>query len=229
MRRWIVAQLERRIPPLLEAWAFQDDPATPPQLRAILAQIVAEGGILPRDSVAGPLASLPPESRKALGRVGFVIGSLDLFHPALLKPEATRWRLALGAVYRAEAMPPVPMAGLGLLDQPDPALARAASHAGFRTFGDQMVRVDLVERMARAFHDQRGEALDFVPDASLAVSLGIGNATLARIMRALGFVTIGDAAGNRWRWKGRRAPRRDVRPDNPAFAALASLGRKGRR
>ncbi len=229
MRRWIEGQLARRIAPLLEARAFQDDPDTPPPLRAILAQLVAEGGCVARDAIAEPLAALTADSRRALGRVGFVIGSLDLFHPLLLKPEAVRWRLALLGVYRGSGMPPLPMAGLGLLAQPEAALGEAARVAGFRRFGDQMLRVDLVERIARALHDQRGMEGEFVPDPALAVSLGVGAGTLARMMRALGFVPLSGGEANRWRWRGRRAVTREARPDNPAFAALGALSRRTKR
>ncbi len=229
LHKWLEGQVKRRLAPLLEARCFQDDPGTPPALRAVLAQIVGATGILPRDAVAGALADLPTDSRRSLGRVGFVIGTLDLFHPLLLKPEAVRLRLALLASYHGLPMPPLPMPGLGLLDKADPPLAAAARTAGYRSFGDQMLRVDLVERVARALHDQRGGERDFVPDAQMAVSMGIGSATLSRIMRTLGFVTVGDAAANQWRWRGRRAPRRDERPDNPAFAALGALNRRGDR
>ena len=63
----------------------------------------------------------------------------------------------------------------------------------------------------------------------MAISLGVGAATLARMMRALGFVVVGKAEANRWKWRGRPIAARDVRPDNPAFAALKSLSRKGQR
>jgi ATP-dependent RNA helicase SUPV3L1/SUV3 len=149
-----------------------------------------------------------------------VIGSLDLFHPLLLKPEVTRWRMALLSAYRGQAMPPLPMAGLGLLDGPSPELATAARLAGFHAFGDQMLRVDLVEKIARALHDQRKGAAAFAPDLQLATSLGIGAATLSRILRALGFVSVANA---QWRWRGRRKPVSAISiPESPAFAALKS-------
>ena len=226
IERWIEAQAQRRFTPLLAARAFQDDPDTSPFLRAVLAQIVGGTGIVPRDDVAEALATISPEDRRALGRVGFVIGTLDLFHALLLKPEAMRWRLALLAAFHGLAMPPVPMAGLGLLDGPEPALAAAARTAGYRSFGDQMLRVDLVERIAKALHDQRKGSGEFEPNPQMAISLGVGAATLSRMMRALGFVVVGKAEANCWKWRGRPAALRDVRPDNPAFAALKDLSRK---
>ena len=115
-------------------------------------------------------------------------------------------------------MPPLPMAGLGLLDQPSPELRQAARRAGFHPFGNQMLRVDLVERIARALHDQRKGAAAFTPDLRLATSLGIGDATLTRILRALGFVSVAHA---QWRWRGRR--QRASTPSTPESAAFAAL------
>ena len=44
-----------------------------------------------------PLAALDREQRRAVTRLGVRIGALDLFMPAVLKPEAMRWRAALRA------------------------------------------------------------------------------------------------------------------------------------
>ncbi len=198
---------------------------TVPALRGILAQVAAHGGILDRAEVHEPLAGLDRKDRQALQKLGVTIGSLDLFVPVLLKPEATRLRLALCAVRDGAPMPPLPLAGLGLLDKPAAALAAAAQQAGFRRFGDQMLRIDLVERIARAAHDARGKERTATLDPALAVSLGIGTETLARIMRALGFLPAGEALSGQWRWRGR--PRRVAReaPINAAFAALDQLRR----
>jgi ATP-dependent RNA helicase SUPV3L1/SUV3 len=92
---------------------------------------------------------------------------------------------------------------------------------GYRPLGTQAVRVDLVERIARAAHDARAGRAPFVPDAALATSIGLEPATLARLMAELGFRTAGEA----WVWRG-RAPARTT-PAAPAkggaFAGLAGL------
>jgi len=198
---------------------------TPPALRGILAQIASHGGILDRAEVHEALAGLERKDRQALQKLGITIGSLDLFLPTLLKPEATRLRLALCAIRDGAPMPPLPLAGLGLLDKPAPTLAAAAQQAGFRRFGDQMLRIDLVERIARTAHDARGKERTATLDPALAVSLGVGTETLSRIMRALGFLPAGQSTPDQWRWRGR--PRRAVReaPVNAAFAALSQLKR----
>ena len=232
LETWINRQMVQRLGPLSASLAARDAPDTPAPLRAMLSQLLEAGGVIGRDE-AGALALLGVDERKAMRELGFVVGTLDVFHPQLLKPEATRLRLALLSVYRGSPMPPLPLPGLGLLDMPVPALAQASELAGYRGFGSQMLRIDLVERIARSLHDQRqkqtaGER-NFVPDPQASVSLGVGAATLTRIMRALGFVAIGDPAQNQWRWRGRRSAARDLRPYNPAFAALKQLSRKADR
>lgn len=221
LTQWLSDQIGRRLAPLQRAAHFASDAATPAPARAILAQLVEQGGILARAGVDEALTSLDRRDRQALVRLGLTIGTLDLFWPALLKPEASRLRLALAAVRTQSAMPPLPLPGLGLLDKPAPELARAAAAAGFRRFGDQMLRIDLVEKIARAAHEARGKDRTVQIDPALAVSLGVGEATYARIMRALGFLPGAASQPHHWRWRGR--PRRDRTPAAPVNAAFAAL------
>jgi ATP-dependent RNA helicase SUPV3L1/SUV3 len=217
---WLTEMINRKLAPLNILQTLCDTPDTPAPVRALTAEIISSGGVVTRASVEATLIMLDRAARHKLRQAGLVIGSLDLFHPLLLKPEATRWRLALFAAYRGEVMPPLPLAGLGLLDQPSAELVKGARLAGFHGFGDQMLRVDLVERIARALHDQRKGAAPFTPNLQLATSLGIGAATLARIMRALGFVSVANA---QWRWRGRRKPVSTVStPESAAFSVLKS-------
>ena len=51
-----------------------------PAVRALLAMLVDEGGIVAREAVAGPLAALDREQRRAVTRLGVRIGALDLYH-----------------------------------------------------------------------------------------------------------------------------------------------------
>jgi ATP-dependent RNA helicase SUPV3L1/SUV3 len=92
--------------------------------------------------------------------------------------------------------------------------------------GDQAVRIDLVERIARAAHDARAGRAAFAPDPSLATSIGIKSETLERLMRLLGFHAVTEG----WAWRGRArnriTPPRIARPGN-AFGALADWGAGG--
>ncbi len=176
---------------------------TAPALRAFLAPLAEAGGVLARAQLEAVLQGLLPDQRNQTKRLGIVIGTLGIFNPLLLKPAATRLRLALLAVRAGQKMPPVPMAGLGLLDKPSAELTRASTQAGYHQFGDQMLRYDLLERIISGVHDQRKGSAPFDLDARLATSLGIGAGTLTRVMRAAGFTSMG-SDDIRWRWRGLR-------------------------
>ncbi len=222
---WLTHMVTARLKPLQKVLAAAADPATAPALRGILVQLAERGGVLDRSTTDDTLATLDRAQRQFLQRLGITIGALDMFLPVLLKPEPTRLRLALAAVRTGEVMPPLPLPGLGLLDKPAAPLADAARLAGYRRFGDQMLRIDLVERIARAAHDARGKDRTSVLDPAMAVSLGIGSATFTRIMRSIGFQPVGDTQANQWRWRGRPRRVQAPTPVNAAFAVLGQLMR----
>jgi ATP-dependent RNA helicase SUPV3L1/SUV3 len=220
LHRWLEERIEKLLEPLERLTAAAADPATPPGLRALLAPVSDAGGLLARHEVEAVLAGLTREERAAARKLGLTIGALDVFAPALLKPEPLRWRTALKAVREGRTMPELPPPGAVVL----PAGARP----GFRTIGRQQLRIDMAERIARAAHEAREGKRPFVPDPALATSAGLAPATLKRLMLQLGFrATPGEpGAPEAWRWQGRR--RRDeappVNPNSP-FAALAGLRR----
>lgn len=220
LSQWLQKLVASRLDPLRALIALSDDPATPSALRALVVPLADASGVCARAMLDPVLDALAPPERRRLRQAGVVIGSLDIFHQGLLKPEATRIRLALLAIRRGQPMPPLPMPGLTLLVRPAPALAASARDAGYRGFGEQMLRVDLVERIARALHEQRGRMGAFVPDTQIASQLGIGDATLPRILRALGFFPTDPAQPQLWRWRGPQRNRKPLAPHNPSFDAL---------
>ncbi len=229
LQAWLTGIIINRLSPLQKMNDLAQNPSTFPEIRAFFAQLGERGGVIARDDLSEVVAALSPDQRRRIRQMGVVIGAMDIFHAQLLKPEATRIRLALMAVRDAQPMPPLPMPGLGLLDRPSPDVAHAAIRAGYRRFGDQMLRVDLTERIARAVHDQRSGKEGFVPDRKIANALGIGDQTLSRILRALGFVALAPAQPTLWRWRGRRTqnPVNTIQPQGP-FAALTVLKQDGR-
>jgi ATP-dependent RNA helicase SUPV3L1/SUV3 len=226
LRSWLAAMIGRQLAPLAAVAALGRDPASPAPLRALLAPLAEAGGLVTRESVADALLALDRDLRHVTAKTGVRIGTLDLFVGALLKPEPMRWRLALIAARAGQPMPPVPRAGATMIDRPDPLLRAAAARAGFRDLGEQMLRVDLVERLARQAHDAREGRRPFVPDPSLSTSLGLRAPAVARLMRMLGFAQHrGRDESIAWLWRGRRAERQaPPRPriDN-GFGPLARL------
>jgi ATP-dependent RNA helicase SUPV3L1/SUV3 len=221
LHRWLEDRTEKLLDPLEKLTAAAADPATPPSLRALLAPLADAGGLSERRALEPVLAGLSREDRVAARKLGVTIGALDVFAAALLKPEPLRWRTALIAIRRRQPIPELPPPGAVLL----PA---GAPRPGFRRIARQQLRIDMVERLARAAHDAREGKRPFVPDPSLATSLGLDPATLGRLMLQLGFRALPVEAGAApaWRWQGRRRQeeRAPVNPNSP-FAALAGLAR----
>jgi len=224
---WIANRTARLLPLLPRLAEIARDPAATPSLRVVAGALEAAGGLTPRWPLREAVDALLPEERRRLRQAGATIGALDLFDPRVLKPEAARWRRVLLAA-RGQAIPAAPPGATVL-----PRGASGASlAAGYRPLGSQAVRVDLLERIARAAHDARAGRKPFAPDPALATSMGLEPGTVARLMAELGFQTLKGETENgagRWVWRGRPRARPAAAaptPDN-AFAALAAWSRGG--
>ena len=228
LQLWLDDQIARHLGPLAEIAAAARDPEQPAAVRALHAPLAEAGGVLAREELEDVLTALDREQRGPVNKLGVRIGTLDIFVPALIKPEPARWRVALAAAQDNAVMPALPSIGAVSAPTPrDSAACHAFVIAGFRPLGAQMLRVDQVERLARNAHDTRSGRTAFAPDAALATSLGLMPASFAQLMLALGFRT----AEQGWVWKGKRTDdpkaRRKKKPDKPrpgnAFGALAAL------
>jgi ATP-dependent RNA helicase SUPV3L1/SUV3 len=221
---WVRRQVERALGPLRAAGQTAQDPATPPAVRSILALLVDEGGIVAREAVARPLSALDRDRRRLITRLGVRIGALDLFMPDILKPEARRWRTALRAAAAGEAMPELPAESVVVLAMPEGEGKALLARLGFRPLGPQMLRVDMVERLARHAHEARTGKRAEVTDEALVTSLGLRPQAIARLMKDIGFRPAQSAPGWVWRGRGRVPPEPEAAPSH-AFAALAELRR----
>ncbi|MDB5703750.1 MAG: helicase [Sphingomonas bacterium] len=221
LETWLADQLVRRVPGLVALDETQRAPDATSSLRAVAAALVGGGGIIPRAGVAAAVDTLDPPARKQLRAIGVTIGALDLFDARLLKPGPARWRRMLIAARAGEAPGAGPPDGAAVLDHNAPG-ARLTD--GFRPLGAQAVRVDLVDRIARAAHDARAGRKPFAPDPALATSIGVMPETLQRLMAALGFRTAPAQDGApRWVWRGVVRAKAAPPPRDNAFAALAGL------
>ncbi len=205
-----------------------------PELRALLIRLIEAGGTLGK--AGSGIDLLKPAQRHLLRRLGVQVGALDLFMPAMLKPAAlTAWR-NLQAVKGAQLTAPHPTMPPVLA-----VIGRTAPPPGYRSLGQQALRLDMAEKLLHAAHGLRSAAAGkpVVLNPALAVSMGLGTAAYAQLLRAAGFQPImprplpkgaaGPIAPPRWRWRpGRpdhRPPARAARPASGAFAALADLVR----
>jgi ATP-dependent RNA helicase SUPV3L1/SUV3 len=208
---WLAATLQRHLSPLIAMAATGGDLFTPPRVRALLAPLAASGGSIERAAMDAPLAALDGDDRRILRAAGLTVGTLDLFDARLLKPEPLRLIATLRAARSKAPMLALPAPGVTVTDIPEPM-------SGYRKFGAKQVRIDLVERIARALHDRRKARLPFIPDPALATSFGVDAATFDQILRACGFRSEG---GGNWVWRSRpRAAPPKPSPQSPHFAAL---------
>ena len=248
---FVAAMLAKHAAPLAAMADASGDLFTPPAVRALLAALADGGGQASRHLVDGQLAALPADDRRSLRQYGLLIGSLDLYHPQLLKPEAVRWRAAVLAAWRGQPLPALPAAGAVHVATGDPVGLRIA---GFRSVGEGWLRADMVERLARQAHAARlqaeapltgppapvdADAADhkadadplpgFAIDPALATSLGLTDVARRQLLAALGFKPMGEPALERWRWTGKvhRARIRETRPNRvPAKSAAAPPARQ---
>lgn len=222
---WLESRIQRELKPLARYFEAARDPACASSLRAVLAPLAEAGGIVARAPIASAIEHLDREGRSRAERLDVKIGTIDVYSPTLLKPEPTRWRIALFAAAEDHMMPELPVPGAVSMATPaDTVTCEAMVRAGYRALGAQMLRVDLAERLARIAHEARTGRKPFTPDPGLATSLGLRPASFAQLMLALGFRAGPAGEPEAWIWKGKRPPRPDQphRPGN-AFGALADL------
>jgi ATP-dependent RNA helicase SUPV3L1/SUV3 len=229
--RWLDAAMARELAPLVRLSASKA--SISPVARGLIVRLVETLGALRRSAADEQLRGLQRGDRQALAAAGVRIGVEHVFIASLLRPEPTRWRLALWAVWNEIAtLPPLPAPGRVSMAVDDGWPAGFLEAAGYWRIGAEAVRIDIVERLARAIHGRREGRAPFIPDPNWAATAGLTRDGLARLMRALGYrLQLVDGAPH-FAWRGsRRAQVPFTETDSDArtlpaspFAILADLG-----
>ncbi len=192
---WIQAQLAKHMGGLMALNQLAADAATDGVVRALAARLADAGGIAGRMFLADTLTALPKEARGAARKAGIVFGALDVYHHAVLKPAAARWRAALFAALMDKPMPELPPESAVHLKDWNFASIAECRNAGYRRIGDEYVRIDLAERVIKKAHEARGAALQFSMDMAFATSLGLSEEGLNALMRDAGFRRVEKGVG----------------------------------
>ncbi len=187
LQAWMQAQRERHLSPLLKILELSTLEETPAVVRALFIQLADKGGIVARHDLDEALNRLDKDQRQIVRKAGFTIGVLDIFHHALLKPGAALWRLALMALQRNKPMLPLPPAGAVVLSLKGREEAMGAARAGYRSFGDTQLRIDMIERIARGGHEAIAKNERYDATSPFIVSLGLSEPLFSHIMRSAGF------------------------------------------
>jgi ATP-dependent RNA helicase SUPV3L1/SUV3 len=187
---WVQLQLAKHMGGLMALNQLAADAATDGVVRALAARLADAGGIAGRQFLNDTLMALPKEARGAARKAGIVFGALDVYHHAVLKPAAAKWRAALFAALTDKPMPELPPESAVHLKDWNFASIADCRNAGYRKVGQEYVRIDLVERVIKKAHEARGDKLEFAMDIAFATSLGLGEDTLSALMRDAGFRRI---------------------------------------
>ena len=205
LEQWLVATRDRQLKPLMRITSLV--PHLSPAGRGLVVQLVEMLGCLRRDAVTAQIDALSRLDRKALTGAGVRLGVVHVFVAATLRPEPTRWRLALWAVAaNAGNLPAPPLPGRVSIDVNDAVPAAFYAVAGFWNIGGQAVRIDMVDRLARLIHGARNGRQPFMPDVAWIASVGMTHDGFVRLMRALGYrlqLVDGTAA---FAWGGVKRP-----------------------
>jgi ATP-dependent RNA helicase SUPV3L1/SUV3 len=216
---WFATALERELGPLVRLSALRD--TVSPVARGLIVRLVETLGALKRNDAGDQVEALARADRQMLTTAGVRLGVVHVFVAALLRPEPTRWRLALWAVWNDVAtLPPLPTPGRVSIAVDDSLPAGFLDAAGFWPIGNEAVRIDMVDRLARAIHGRREGRAPFIPDPNWAASAGLTRDGLARLMRALGYrLQLVDGAAH-FAWRGHR--RAAVQPEADSDARTLS-------
>ncbi len=233
LETWLARHHARSLAPLIALDQASLDPASGPELRALLLHLVESGGVLARADSG--LERLDPAQRARLKKLGVRIGALDLFVPAALRPASLQsWHRLARLSARPAPLPPEAL---------QPVVHSSIAPAGYRRFGRESLRVDLAEKLLHAAHAVRmsTKARRVFLDPAIARSMNLSTAAYAALLRAGGFRVhmgqplptnaFGPAQPPLWDWRpprpsSRAAPVPDSVPSAPptgAFAALAAL------
>jgi ATP-dependent RNA helicase SUPV3L1/SUV3 len=229
LEAWLGTMIGKILAPLdaLRVEIGEADSKVSQAARGVIVQLIESLGSLTRAAATPLLAHLTGEDRALLARAGVRLGTTHVYIADMLRPEPTRWRLALWAVHRGlDSAPPPPAPGRVSVPVLEGAPREFYDVAGFWPIVTDAVRVDMVERLARAMHKQRQGAAPFRPDATWASSLGLSKKSFVQLMRALGYRAADDAHGS-FAWRGLPKPRRTARanakPSHSPFAVLAHM------
>ncbi len=187
---WVQLQLAKHMGGLIALNQLAADAATDGVVRALAARLADAGGIAGRQFLNDTLMALPKEARGAARKAGIVFGALDVYHHAVLKPAAAKWRAALFSALTDKPMPDLPPESAVHLKEWNFASIADCRNAGYRKVGKEYVRIDLAERVIKKAHEARGDSLEFAMDVAFATSLGLSDAGLEALMRDAGFRRI---------------------------------------
>jgi ATP-dependent RNA helicase SUPV3L1/SUV3 len=202
---WIAAATRRLLAPLLALDGLQEGSEI---VRELARELVRSLGVLEREPIKAKIRTLTQDDRAELRKQGVRFGAYYLFLPTLLKPAARALALQLWALQTSgdagELLRTLgPVASSGRTSLPfDPGMTKDGGRvAGYRTCGERIVRVDVVERLAGMIRTamsgepptgaeaapQPRPSKGFVVTGAMTSLTGCSGEAFASILRSMGF------------------------------------------
>ena len=201
---WVSATIQRLLGPLFSLRGMQEGS---PQLQELAVKIANALGVLERQPVRNIVRGLDQNSRAVLRKHGVRFGSYYLYVPSTLRPASRALALQLWCLqkkdeeFSAAAQGLIPMASSGRTSAPPDVRVGGDTYrvGGFRSCGDRVVRVDIVERLAdmiraastlRVVNGTPSGPAAFQVTSQMTSLTGCSGEGFASILKALGFESL---------------------------------------
>ena len=180
---WLAARIDQIFAPLKALEGAEIRGAA----RGLAFQLKEGFGSLRREDAKAQIDALSKDDRRILRGHGVRLGRDTAYMPALLKPEAIRWRSLLWSLANGRAsVGEVPAPGRVSVPVTRTTDTELIEACGYRMLGPLAVRIDMAERLTtKAWTMSRGGP--FPPNAELTSLIGASNEQWPAVMRALGF------------------------------------------
>ena len=201
---WLSATIQRLLGPLFSLRGLQEGSS---QLQDLAVRIANALGVLDREPVRNVVRGLDQNARGVLRKQGVRFGSYYLYVPSTLRPASRALALQLWCVQKgdeelsAAAQGLIPMASSGRTSAPPDARVNPETYriGGFRSCGDRVVRVDIVERLAdmiraasvlRVVNGSDSGPPAFQVTSQMTSLTGCSGDGFSSVLRALGFESL---------------------------------------
>ncbi|MGC6440926.1 MAG: helicase-related protein [Candidatus Puniceispirillaceae bacterium] len=158
--------------------------------RGLLFQIYEALGAVNRGQLAQSLRDLPETDKPHIARAGVRIGTESVYMPDMLKPAPIQLRALLYGLFEGD-FPEFgpPPEGRVSFDAPEGVANRFWLACGYRLFGDKVMRVDMVERVAALVRAAARAGRFKMSDDMLSLA-GVSRETMALMLADLNCIKV---------------------------------------
>jgi ATP-dependent RNA helicase SUPV3L1/SUV3 len=199
---WLESEIDRQLAPLI---GLEKLSLSAPG-RGLVFQLAEGLGQTSRTQLEASITTLSKGEKRQLTRAGVHFGYVDIYMPALLRPERVQLKARLWSAKQADKadwLPPRP--GLVSIDREAGQNDAFYAICGFRGFRSFVMRMDMVDRLAGLAHHAAMKG-PFALDHTMMSLAGRSAEDLDQLLKSLGY--RGKQIDNvlKYRFKGKKIP-----------------------